>query len=230
MLNDILALIADDKPAIDDKDEIIRVLTGSLKNAQEALDEQIRLARILPSMQMVPKQKDTLEVNLQAERARARSNRTNPQVEQDKITKAVRNATHDLRIEVVKAHAELEKKQFEVHGLKTELDQMKADLKFAWEHVTGEPPSLKEKDDIITSLEEQLAKAKLDTENATIMGESRHYGAMEVSRLEGELAAEQEKSSRVEHALRSASDLLDTIQTMTTQVNGIVTSAGWGWE
>ncbi|KAG4424507.1 hypothetical protein IFR04_002385 [Cadophora malorum] len=71
MLNDILALIADDKPTIDDKDEIIRALTGSLKNAQEALDEQIRLARILPSMQMVPKQKDTLEVNLQAEQARA---------------------------------------------------------------------------------------------------------------------------------------------------------------
>ncbi|KAG4424509.1 hypothetical protein IFR04_002387 [Cadophora malorum] len=167
---------------------------------------------------------------LEQELAVLRSNRTNPQVEQDKITKAVRNATHDMRIEVVKAHAELEKKQFEVHGLKTELDQMKADLKFAWEHVTEDPPSLKEKDDIITSLEEQLAKAKLDTENATIMGESRHYGAMEVSRLEGELAAEQEKSSRVEHALRSASDLLDTIQTTTTQVNGIVTSAGWGWE
>lgn len=158
-----------------------------------------------------------------------RSNRTNPQVEQDKITEAVRNATHDMRIEVVKAHAELEKKQFEVHGLKTELDQTKGDLKFAWEHVTEDPPSLKEKDDIIASLEEQLAKAKLDTENANALGGSHHYGAMEVSRLEGELAAEQEKSSRLEHALRSASDLLDSIQTMTTQVNGIVTSAGWGW-
>ena len=69
-LNDMLTQLADDKPAIDDKDEIIKALTGSLSSAQEALEEQIRLARTLPSIQMVPKQKDTLEVELQAERAK----------------------------------------------------------------------------------------------------------------------------------------------------------------
>ncbi|KAH7407694.1 hypothetical protein BKA64DRAFT_775780 [Cadophora sp. MPI-SDFR-AT-0126] len=160
------------------------------------------------------------------ELAKLRSSRTNPKIEKDNIERAARDATHHMRIEVVKAHAELEKKQAEVHEMQAELDQKTAELKDAWEYVTDDQPSLKEKDDIIKSLEEQLAKAQLDMDTTLLADHARD---VQVSQLAVELAEERRKSVSLKDALHRVSSLLDSIRSATTEASDIACDAAYGW-
>lgn len=75
--------------------------------------------------------RDTKFIALGEELAVLRSKRTNPQVEQDKISRAIRDATRKMKIEIDKADVELEKKQTKAHEKREELDQKTMELKEA---------------------------------------------------------------------------------------------------
>ncbi|KAG4437619.1 hypothetical protein IFR05_006880 [Cadophora sp. M221] len=89
-----------------------------------------------------------------------------------------------MKIEVEKADVELEKKQAEVHEKQeelnlvlVELDRKTMELKDAWEYVTGEDPSLKEKDALIKSLKERLDRAEALTSEVLHASDIARLGA-----------------------------------------------------
>ncbi|CZT10649.1 uncharacterized protein RAG0_15072 [Rhynchosporium agropyri] len=148
------------------------------------------------------------------------------------IARGVRDATYDMKKEVVKAAADLEKKQYEIHNKQHELDCLRLELKEkttelheVWEFVTDEGPNSKEKDKTIKSLkgrlkeqvhliktlEKSLREEKLRKINSTKVA-TRVAKEAQVARLKQELTSEQAKSARLEKKFSDIAVMLDIIE------------------
>ncbi|XMA13482.1 hypothetical protein WAI453_006273 [Rhynchosporium graminicola] len=171
-------------------------------------------------------------LKLEQEISFLKSDQIIPEFVKVNIARGVRDATYDMKKEVVKAAADLEKKQYEIHNKQHELDCLRLELKEkttelhgVWEFVTDEGPNSKEKDKTIKSLEgrlkeqvhliktleKSLREEKLRKIDSTKVA-TRVAKEAQVARLKQELTSEQAKSARLEKKFSDIAVMLDIIE------------------